>query len=273
MENMSETLKNLSFSDVLAGYEGRGAESQFVIDIEKEELGIEDLEAFREQVCGAMKRAALAAESVDYGVVSMDVVDDSVPLTLFLFKKDHPCIVNIDLVEGAGEGEKSDRFWEYCSGPSQQVGRMGTVLIWPQQLMNITDRYVDPRFRGQGVGSVLLEGVEGMLEEIATNRQEDWTLLIETGKLDTLCWAWRNGYEPEEEQDRVLLERILCADKGLCLGQDLCVFSDDVPVEKRTLRGHFDMCKVRLVKEVEAEEIGGVEGLVRGVKGVLRRIV
>ena len=73
---------------------------------------------------------------------------------------------------------------------------------------------MDDALRGQGVGSQLLEAVEGVTSGMAKGFKEDFTLEIEARQLGMLGFAMKNGFAPKEG-DVEDLKQIYAGDSDL----------------------------------------------------------
>lgn len=85
-------------------------------------------------------------------------------------------------------------------------------------------RLVDSRYRGNGLGGLMLSIAEQFVQQEAHNFGREFSLVVDLCQLDVLCWLWNNGFRPVGPMDRQRLYAVLRADSNLRLIQDLAVW-------------------------------------------------
>lgn len=213
--------------------------------------------------------------TLKYYPVSSTVVDSSVPLSLFILKS-----YTIDKATGA---EKEEVHFHLFKGAHQSLSPAAFIRVWKEGLengsetggmrfevkngvMDLTDRLVDERFRGQGIGSYILDAGEEFAQQKANQKQTKETVSAETAQLDVISWLYNKGYRPKTAQDRERLDKILNPDDSLCLGEKLFVFESSVPPAQRTWENFKNSYRIRLEKPVEPQQSADLTTVLREVK-------
>ena len=84
---------------------------------------------------------------------------------------------------------------------------------------NLQHRLVQPQYRGprNNLSNIMLKAAEQIVQSYADEDGKEKTMEIGATQLDVMIWAYNNGYEPNTDQDREKLERVMNADKDLII--------------------------------------------------------
>jgi hypothetical protein len=194
-----------------------------------------------------------------------EVVDDTIPLTLFAMKtfsidghsQEEAEIISFDLVRGRVEGDKPDDLynaWKSSFSGGNHIS--GLEFVDKGNLFDLVDRETNAKFRGQGFGSMILEASEGFIQESVNEKQKAATAYVDAAQLDVICWLYNRGYRPQTEQDAQRLSEVLAGDGSITIGEKYYVFKD-IPEESRVIRFPdgfvVDAYRIKFVKEIVPE--------------------
>ncbi len=100
----------------------------------------------------------------------------------------------------------------------------------PQQDgFEINHRYVQPKFRKQNFGSIILQACNGFVAEAADHEARSQVAFADVGQLDVMYWFWKNGYRPATNEDWEAFKKVLAADKELYMDEKYYIFEKNLP--------------------------------------------
>lgn len=135
----------------------------------------------------------------------------------------------------------------------------------------LDDRYVNPKYRGQKIGKLILDAAETFLQKAADERGET-VCEASCAQLDVICWLWNAGYRPATVADEERMEKVLSADSSLCLEDRLYIFKKNMPISQRYRDQQFvnynKAFRIKFVKKFEPKiATAEVQAKVKGVLG------
>lgn len=254
---MVEFPEKISFGNTLALYEGRKPDTPKQPDVEKLNFDRKALQDRMDEVTHGILRAYRAANRDSEGTVvdrpevwkkrvpiSAEIVDDTIPLTLFAMKTfsydrhlgQEAETISFDLAKGRAGGNTPDdlyKAWKSSFASGNHIS--GLEFVDKGDLFDLVDRETDSKFRGQGFANILLKASENFIQESATEKQKAATSYADAAQLDVICWLYNSGYRPQTDQDAQRLSEVLAGDSGIMIGENNYIFKD-VPEESRIIR-------------------------------------
>ena len=181
--------------------------------------------------------------------ISETNVDDDVPLKFSISKNWQTLETGKDLVKAKFVLSRND----------DEVGEMVTTM--DGDTFDLGHRIVEPQFRDQGIGNILLHAEEAFVQSSATKDQRMKRQTVETGQLDVMVWMWNNGYRPSTPEDAERFEKVLAGDPIIKRGLRNYLYWESTPVEKRN--GEFAnwpmAVGVTFTKDFAPEQSGEIE--------------
>lgn len=276
---MLEFPQKISFGDTLSLYEGRRPEPQKQPDIEKLDFDRAVVQSKMNEMTQKVLSSYWAAGRDSEGVVVdrpevwkkrvpilAEIVDDTIPLTLFAMKtfsldrhsRQEAETIGFDLLRGRVEGDTPDdlyRAWKSSFSGGNHVS--GLEFVDKGDLFDLVDRETNLKFRGQGFGSMVLEASEGFIQRSATENQKTTTAYADAAQLDVICWLYNSGYRPQTDEDAQRFNEVLAGDDSIVIGEKYYIFKN-VPEGSRVMRlpdgsvvpNSHNAYRIKFVKEI-----------------------
>lgn len=299
---MEKIPEKIDFNEVYSLYEGRRDDADESVNIES--IDISDRTDLQNRMNQAAQEAVSSYQQirgdnangaikdwpevrVNSVPISARVVDDSIPLTLFVMKtfkhdkisNEHSETVMVQLIKGNLDGDNPKALyasWKAKLAEGSVIG--GLDFANRGEVFDLRDREIYPKFRKQGFANMLLKTSEEFIHGMATQDQAARISQAgDVGQLDVLCWLWNQGYRPQTDEEMDLVQKIFSGDSSLCLstlkepggGQtlSLCVIDANTPEHERIRQNYHRIAKrVNLVKKIEPGNSKGVADIGDGVR-------
>lgn len=282
-----ESVKGRNFQEVLDLYEGRNAMQQKQ-EAEKEVLPVKDKDVLNKKILESARKAAEIYKSItapnenssikiDRGrgwtneirfmPISFEVVDQDIPLTLVTMKRfrrdlNYPSgtvdeFFDVALLRGNFGLDKFkevvDRLRkdEYKETDPDVVAQ--TMIFDRGKDFNFMHRIVNPRFRNQGFGRIMFQGVEEFAKGCAKSQNKNCDIFLDAFQLDLIFRLFEYGYVPASEEEEKKLDSILSGDPEFCIGEKYIIFPKTVPEKNRVHKNSWEALSVRFVKKIKPE--------------------
>ncbi len=298
---MVEFPEKINFGETLSLYKGRKPEPKEQPDIEKLDFDRKAVQTKMDEMTSKVLTSYRAVDRDSEGTIVdrpevwkkrvpilAEVVDDTIPLTLFAMKtfsldrdsEQEAETISFDLVRGRVESDKSDdlyKVWKSSFSAGNHIS--GLEFVDKGDLFDLADRETNMKFRGQGFGSMVLKASEGFIHESATEKQKAATAYADAAQLDVICWLYNSGYCPQTDEDTRRLGDVLAGDSGITIGEKSYIFKD-VPEESRviqlpdggTVPNRHNAYRIKFIKEIPPKtspDVADVQGkthdLIEGV--------
>ena len=161
------------------------------------------------------------------------------------------------------------------AGNRKQVGNID-LLHEKNGEWNLSDRFVDKRFRGQGMAKALLVGAESFVQKYADKTKTSQTVSLELSQPSVLVTFLNAGYTAETEEDQKRIDAMLSGASELYLSfierpdgggrldfLDACCFDSgkvprSAPDNERT---PYNSYRIKLVKKFQPKNSAVDEGI------------
>lgn len=205
------------------------------------------------------------------------VVDDSVPLTMSVYK---------NFWKENGERGETINFYLY-KGQEDSEEYVGNISIADrgEDGVDVVDRFVDPKFRKQGFGTMFFKCADAFIQKIANERQKPVKASADMSQLTVIYKFWKHGYRPETDEDWRGLDMALSGHDDLELAERYFLFKKDTPDRDRyfprssgesedgKLRINYNNAfRIKMVKRFEAGLSENVQDLRRETEEATRDI-
>jgi len=197
--------------------------------------------------------------------IAAQVVDESVPLTLFTMKtytnEKHVKeieTISFDLAKTRVSENNADalyKAWRTSLSDGSHISHL--EFVDNGDLFNLIDRETSQKFRGQGFANNLLNAAESFFRARATEKQKATTVFADTAQLDVICWLYNRGYRPQTDEDAKRLGEVLDGDSNIEIGENNYIFknvSEESRIKRlpdgRVIPDRHNAYRIRLVKEI-----------------------
>lgn len=272
---MDQLPSNLDARSVLELYSERRSGKQAELP-EIQDLNVQNRESIPSKLQSTAKSAIKADQEynivtdgeaqTNYGwdkrtlLLSAEVLDPSAPLSVTIERgvsrreKDGPeaefgnekLLVYLYRMNITGD-TPHDRLQSRKDGNTRENIVGGMMYNVDDNIFDLRDRQILPEFRRQGLGSMALKCSEDYIQQVANNKQEEQTAIVDAAQVDVICWLWNSGYKPRTKEDFDNLHKVLEGNSQLCIGENLYVFNQSVPENERTADDE-DMDKALRIK-------------------------
>lgn len=205
------------------------------------------------------------------------VVDASVPLTMSVYKT---------FLNENGRKAETINFYLY-KGQEDSEEFVGNISIADrgEEGVDVIDRFVDPKFRKQGFGTMFFNCADAFIQKVANERQKPVKAFANMSQLTVIYQFWKHGYRPETDEDWSGLDMALSGHDDLELAERYFLFKKDTPdadryfpkpsgeLEDEKIRINYNNAfRIKMVKKFEAGLSENVEDLRRETEEATRGI-